>query len=478
MLDFTELSDDGNDLELLIREILAIRGFEVHWSGKGQDGGRDLICIERRGSFFRSDEKRWLIQCKHNAKAERSVGVNDLGDIIDACAQHECRGILLACTTYPSSSVVERLEAITQNAAHDIEATYWDMVKIENILTTPKNWPIAQRFFPVSAMAENWRIYATESPNNWVINFRGYYFHLNNRVGSTADNQLETVRQRIKDMEAIEFQKGHCLRMRSIYRDDKNGTYKWYLDHMYPFDEEATLSSAQIAKLLGDGYVLEDDQIHYFDVINRSYNPNSDHHDLDHYDYYSPESSSFIYGADRHLDAKAAEESVSGKLKLDKQLELERSGDFENLCSKFSELSFVKLVNSRNAGIEYLDRFYKQFYWSSIIEEVGLQTDRFFSAWFMFDVEDGERFHHLVSYFPQRTEHSFRLTRACIYLPNERFSGSRRVDEEDEWLYELTLSIHPYIVGNKTTGRNLLNEYFRTIVASVDDFIKNDGSRS
>src|SRR5689334_4658107 len=105
MLDFTELSADGQDLELLIRELLLRRGFTVHWSGKGPDGGRDLVCVERRDSYFISDEKRWLIQCKHNAVSGKSVGVKDLDNIVDSCAQHGCSGYILACSTYPSSGV-------------------------------------------------------------------------------------------------------------------------------------------------------------------------------------------------------------------------------------------------------------------------------------------------------------------------------------------------------------------------------------
>lgn len=42
MIDFKELDKDGNDFELLIRELLYNKGLEVYWSGKGIDGGKDL----------------------------------------------------------------------------------------------------------------------------------------------------------------------------------------------------------------------------------------------------------------------------------------------------------------------------------------------------------------------------------------------------------------------------------------------------
>ena len=115
MLDFTELNVDGQDFELLIREMLFRKGLTIYWSGKGPDGGRDLICVERRDSCFFPDEKRWLIQCKHNAHSGKAVGISDLDEIVDSCQQHNCKGYLLVCSTYPSSAVVNRLQSITDN---------------------------------------------------------------------------------------------------------------------------------------------------------------------------------------------------------------------------------------------------------------------------------------------------------------------------------------------------------------------------
>jgi HJR/Mrr/RecB family endonuclease len=47
MLDFTELLPDGIRFEQLVRELCLRSGFEVHWTGVGPDGGRDLILIEK-----------------------------------------------------------------------------------------------------------------------------------------------------------------------------------------------------------------------------------------------------------------------------------------------------------------------------------------------------------------------------------------------------------------------------------------------
>jgi len=466
VLNFTELSADGQDLELLVREIIFRQGLSVHWSGKGADGGRDLICIERRGSFFQQDERSWLIQCKHNANSGKSVGIAELDDISDSCAHHKCQGYLLVCSTQPSSAVVNRLEGISSNPRNSLVASYWDSVKLEQLLYTPRNWALAQRFFPVSAAAEDWQIYATEMPNQWVVIYKGYYFHLRNRIGSNGDYHLDSVKNRISDMEAIGLPAKHFLRPRSVYYDDKNGGYEWYIDYMYPNTDRAVTGSAQIANALGDGYALEDGQCYTFHIRLRSYFENSDHYDPDHYGYYDSDAIPRSGGPLRHQSYEDYSEAEESKVRLMESVEEERVRGFDNLCRELEYVPFIKLIRKCNSYIEYLDRFYIQRNWSEVIEELNIDSDRFFSAWFLIRVDDDEAFHELVSHFPQGFDKHFRLTRAHIYLPGDGLTRSVRDDSRD-CLYELTLSIHPLIIGNKVTGRNLLNEYFEELARAV-----------
>ena len=60
MLDFKELSKDGQDLELLTREILFSLGHRVYWIGRGPDSGKDLVFIEEYKSIFAPSSKRVL----------------------------------------------------------------------------------------------------------------------------------------------------------------------------------------------------------------------------------------------------------------------------------------------------------------------------------------------------------------------------------------------------------------------------------
>lgn len=383
MLDFKELDQDGQDFELLIRELIFHNGFTVYWSGKGADGGRDLVCIEKRGSFFEPDERRWLIQCKHNAHSGKSVGIKDLDEIADSCAQHNCQAYLLACSTYPSSGVVNRLEGISTNSKNPLVATYWDSVKIEQLLSTPKSWVLAQRFFPVSCESEGWRIYATESPNHWVVTYKGYYFHLRNRISSSRDNHLKSIKSRISDFEAIELPEKHFLRPRAVNFDDKNGNYEWYIDYMYPNDQRPVAGTAQIADRLGDGYALEDGQCYTFHVKHRSYFEQSDHYDPDHYEYYHSDEI-LRFGGPRHFtDYESYSEAIDSKKELLESIKLEKNRGFDSLCAALEGIDFIKLIRKFNSHIEDLDRFYVQKNWSEIIEKLDIQNDRFFPPGFL-----------------------------------------------------------------------------------------------
>lgn len=469
MLDFTELPVDGQDLELLVRELLLRRGFSVQWSGKGADGGRDLVCVERRDSYFVPDEKRWLIQCKHNAISGKAVSAQDLDNIVDSCVQHGCTGFLLACSTFPSSGAVNRLEAITTAATNSIVATYWDAVKLEQMLSTPRNWPIAQRFFPKSASTEGWQVYGTERPNHWVVVYKGYYFHLTNRIGSSHEHHLSSISNRVTDIESIALPKDHFIRIRSVYYDDKNGGYTWYLDYMYPNNERPAMGTAHIANELGEDYSLEDGQVYHFDVRHRSYFSHSDHYDPDHYDYYVGDTNAFLSGVDRDMEADGHAESLRSEEELRGQIKVETTRGFDRLVAAFKSVGFIRLVRARNARLEDLTKFHLRRSWSDLIANMDLQiADQFFTAFFLIDTDDPEKFLELVTCFPQAVFNQFRLTKAYVFVPSDTGTGSVDASGEDEHLFELRVSILPSQVSDMVTGRSLLNEYFVSIAEDIE----------
>ncbi len=462
MLDFTELSKNGEDLELMTRELLFAMGYYVYWSGRGPDGGRDLICYENRRSDFLPDRRSWLIQCKHHAHSGAAVGIAELDNVVDSCTQHGANGYLLVTTTVPSSAVVERLESISDNPATAIVATYWDQVRLEHLLTSPTTWKVAQRFLPVSANRNGWQVYATESPNHWIVIYKGYYLHATNRISSTLFS-LESVAARIEAMEAIKLPKDHFIRPRGVYYDDKNGNFTWYLDYMHPREEEPVLSSAKIKRILGDGYALEDGQFYTFDVQVKGYFRFSDHYDPDHYEYYIPFVDNFVRGSVRAspTDRNIEYEHNAALAKEDRKV---RDEAFSILIEALNRTPGVRVARALNARIEEISRFSRLYDWSGIIEDIDFEVDTFFSAWFLLVPDSEERLLAVVRKLPQGVSAHFRLTRAYVIVPGGGY-------DPNDVVYELRLSVLAEM-PNRFVIRKLLNDYFLEIAKTLDDLNK------
>lgn len=461
MLDFTELSKDGNDLELLIREIFLVKGSNISWSGKGPDGGKDLILYEKINSELLNEQNTWLIQCKHKAYSGNSVGVGELDDIVDSCIQHDATRYLLVCTTYPSSGVTQRLEGITDNPKNDIKAIYWDAVKIEQVLSTPKMWTLAQRFFPISSKNSPWDIYATETPNHWIANHRGYHFYLFNRIGSTMEFHFTTIDYIIDMIQKIQLPEKHFIRIRAIYFDDKHGNYSWYLDYMYPHSEEPKVIPREIKYILGDEKIING-LFYSFDVISRTYSEYSDHYDKDHYDYYVPFLSTYKWGGERKYSDKLV--SIQKELLFKDELIAFKDTHYNKIKNIFQSLTFAKLINSYNAEIENMDKFYYLFDWSSLIEELELESDCFFSMKFIFDVSDETSFIKYMELLPQKGYINYRLTR--VYVGTPKMGGFGSEITSDDTVFELTFSIVPLYISTSYNGRKIFNEY-------IDECISN-----
>lgn len=307
MLDFTELPADGVRFEQLIREILVRSDFEVHWTGIGPDGGRDLVAIERAAGPLAAFERKWLVSCKHYAGSGRSVGLSDVTDISDACAAVDARGFLLACSTQPSSTLVRRLEEIEANRS--IVTRYWDSIEIEKRLDNPSTFPLISFFFPKSSAAAPWKIYNSTRPSFWAANYKNYFMYLGSRT-SNLFPKLRDVETIVSKLESVKMPAGdnytrHVLRPRGVYFDDKHDTYSVFADYIYPRGKKnEALTPKQIDAVLKDGQGLYSDEhsmwkITFWDIRYVSAMQASDHFHFDHKEYYEPYMDNFRIGHSR-----------------------------------------------------------------------------------------------------------------------------------------------------------------------------------
>ena len=307
MLNFKELPSDGIKFEQLIRELFMRSEFEVHWTGVGPNGGRDLVLTEKVAGPLAPFERKWLVSCKHFAHSGKSVGLEDVRDITDACRAVNATGFLLVCSTQPSSSVVRRLHEI--DASGEIATRCWDSIEVEKRLDTPATFPLNSLFFPVSGQTRPWRIYNTDSPSFWAANYKEYFVYLSSRDANTfpALGEVEFI---VRRLESIVLPSGedwhwHIIRPRAVYFDNKHENFVAFADYLFPEDrEDEVIAPQEINKVLRDGEALHTDgqAFWYTTFWDIRYVPTGqigDHFHLDHKEYYEPYMNNFRIGLAR-----------------------------------------------------------------------------------------------------------------------------------------------------------------------------------
>lgn len=149
-LDFTELDKKppGEALEALVRLIGERLGMRVEWSGRGADGGRDLIFHETQEGPLKYRSIKWLVNCKDNSESNSSVGERDVGGVIDKTVQHKCDGFLLATTTTASTGLKEKLDSFDLSSGGSIHTKVWDRFELTKFLLEDRFSDLMLQFFP------------------------------------------------------------------------------------------------------------------------------------------------------------------------------------------------------------------------------------------------------------------------------------------------------------------------------------------
>jgi restriction endonuclease len=149
-LDFNKLSGTpkGEAFEALIRLLGERFGMVVQWSGRGADGGRDLIFIETQSGPISTRLTRWLVSCKDNSESNRAVTEKDVGSVLDKMNQHKCAGFLLATTTTASTGLKEMLDRFDGSRSGRIQTKVWDRFEITRMLLSANCADLLLQFFP------------------------------------------------------------------------------------------------------------------------------------------------------------------------------------------------------------------------------------------------------------------------------------------------------------------------------------------
>jgi hypothetical protein len=309
MIDFKELPEDGVKFEQLIRELLVLEGFETHWTGVGQDGGRDLVVTEKLKGELSEYERKWLISCKHTANSGKSLGREQAGNISEDCKAIGAEGYILICSTQPTASLVTRLEEIEKS--QNIITRFWDSIEIEKKLLKPNTFNLIHTFFPESSKNYQWKIYNAFSPAFWAANYKDYFFYMSSRHSNTYP-YLESIETIVSLMERIpifeDLENGwdsHFLRLRAVYYDDRHCTHIAYVDYIYPkASKDNILNPKELENVLSKSFTEDDHDIMNqpsWDIRYLEESTGSDSFQLDHKRYYEPYLKEFEKGLERNM---------------------------------------------------------------------------------------------------------------------------------------------------------------------------------
>ncbi len=135
-IDFSQLS--GEEFEFFCRDLLESLGIQIlKGPARGPDRKKDLIIqYNMKDVIGREEQYKFLVQCKNNAKSQKSVYESDLGDIRSVCRIHNTTGYLLITTTIPSISVQNILKAIKEERNYYTHC--WDKKALEKYISKSK----------------------------------------------------------------------------------------------------------------------------------------------------------------------------------------------------------------------------------------------------------------------------------------------------------------------------------------------------
>ena len=152
IIDFKELISPvpGEGLEQLTRQIGRKKGLSPSWSGRGADGGRDLIFTEILSGPMSKDKITWLVSCKDKAKSGELASEKDLPStgIRDKLIQHKAQGFLLVTTTTVSTGAKALLDSLDKTNGGEIYTLVWDASELTSILLDPTYHDLLRQFLP------------------------------------------------------------------------------------------------------------------------------------------------------------------------------------------------------------------------------------------------------------------------------------------------------------------------------------------
>ncbi|MEE9552737.1 MAG: hypothetical protein V3W18_00455 [candidate division Zixibacteria bacterium] len=154
IINFKELrvSVPGEDLEGLTRQLAKKLRLNPIWTGRGPDGGRDLLLTESLSGSLSSEKMTWFVSCKDLANSGKSFQEADFPKpgIKDKLAQYKASGFLLVTTTTVSAGAKKLLDDLDKKNGGAINTLVWDSSELKSMLLEASNNDILKQYLPES----------------------------------------------------------------------------------------------------------------------------------------------------------------------------------------------------------------------------------------------------------------------------------------------------------------------------------------
>ena len=145
MIDFNKISPE--DFELLSEDLLRSLGFTIESRpARGPDKGKDILATRYVTDIIGNvEEERYLVECKHLSKSNKSVLESDIGNFQAKLSLHKANRYLLITTTIPSETVKDHLGAISRDPTNPYKAGFWARHDLARLLQ--ENSLVRNRYF-------------------------------------------------------------------------------------------------------------------------------------------------------------------------------------------------------------------------------------------------------------------------------------------------------------------------------------------
>lgn len=102
-----------------------IESVEIKLTGKGSDGGRDIIVCFTLDDSIVPFKRLWVVQCKFH---EKVIGKSQISDVNIPALIHEygANGYLLVCKSDVNSKLTESFERLNENCKFNFKYHYWN----------------------------------------------------------------------------------------------------------------------------------------------------------------------------------------------------------------------------------------------------------------------------------------------------------------------------------------------------------------